>query len=159
MVEHYSSVTPEFLVQTGIRGLICDIDNTLAPYEEAEPDAAALRWFSALREAGIRVAFVSNNSAGRVARYNRSLGYPAFPRSKKPLTGALRRAMAVMGTDVTSTASLGDQLFTDAAAARRCGILTIIVPPIRDRRSLFFRCKRFLERPYLDQYRRLHGIL
>ena len=93
MVEHYSSVTPEFLVQTGIRGLICDIDNTLAPYEEAEPDAAALRWFSALREAGIRVAFVSNNSAGRVARYNRSLGYPAFPRSKKPLTGALRRAM------------------------------------------------------------------
>ena len=158
IVERYSSVTPEFLAASGIRGLICDIDNTLAPYEALDPPPDVVHWCEAMRAAGIRIAFVSNNDETRVARFNRPFGFPAFPRSGKPRTGALRRAMAAMGTDVTSTASLGDQLLTDAAAARRLGMLTIIVPPIRDKKTLFFRLKRWIERPYLTRYYRSHRM-
>ena len=35
----------------GIRALICDIDNTLVPYEEAEPTPAVLRWLKELEQA------------------------------------------------------------------------------------------------------------
>lgn len=154
--EHYYNVTPDLLAQLGISGLICDIDNTLAPYEQPDPTPELMQWFAAMTDAGIRIAFVSNNDASRVERFNRNLGYPAYPKSRKPLTGSVRRAMADMGTDVTTTAVLGDQLFTDAAAGKLCGLTAIIVPPIRDKKTLLFRIKRRLERPYMNLYRRRH---
>ena len=40
MFATYREVTPEFLQQAGIRYLLADIDNTLAPYEQPEPDDA-----------------------------------------------------------------------------------------------------------------------
>ncbi|MBQ1976504.1 MAG: hypothetical protein II227_03590 [Clostridia bacterium] len=64
--------------------------------------------------------------------------------------------MKAMGTDVTNTAVLGDQLLTDALAGKWCGLTVFIVPPIKDKKTFFFRFKRWLERPYLNLYRRRH---
>lgn len=154
--DRYANVTPQLLSGLGIRALICDIDNTLAPYESLDPPQDVLRWCHEMQAEGIRIAFVSNNDAERVERFNRPLGYPAYPKAGKPSGKFLRRAMENMGTDVTETAILGDQLFTDALAGKLCGLTTIIVPPIRDKKTFFFRLKRFLERPYLNEYRRRH---
>ena len=156
MTDRYANVTPELLVQRGIRALICDIDNTLAPYEELDPPQDVVRWCAAMRQAGVRIAFVSNNEAERVERFNRPFGFPAYAKSGKPGGKFILRAMSDMGSDVTSTALLGDQLLTDAAAGKRLGLYVIIVPPIRDKKTLFFRFKRLLERPYIKQYRRRH---
>ena len=38
MFESFSDVTPSFLESIGVRALVIDIDNTLAPYEQDEPD-------------------------------------------------------------------------------------------------------------------------
>ena len=156
LTDHFYNVTPEMLTQMGIRGLICDIDNTLAAYEQPDPPENVLRWCAAMKSAGIRIAFVSNNDAARVQRFNKNLGYPAFPDAKKPFGDGIRRAMHALGTDVTCTAVLGDQLLTDAAAAKREGLMAFIVPPIKDKKTFFFRFKRWLERPYLNLYRRRH---
>ncbi len=159
MTDHFYNVKPDMLVQAGIRGVICDIDNTLATYEEPDPPENVRLWCAGMQAAGIRIAFVSNNDAARVNRFNKDFGFPAFPDAKKPFGDALRRAMEKMGTDVTSTAMLGDQLLTDALAAKREGMMAIIVPPIKDKRTLFFRFKRWLERPYVNMYRRRHSFL
>ena len=159
LTEHYDNVTPDLLAKSGIRGLICDIDNTLATYEQPDPPADVVRWCAGMREAGIRIAFVSNNDAPRVERFNKPFGYPAFAKCRKPFGTFIRRAMEAMGTDVTTTAVLGDQLFTDAAAAKLNGLTAIIVPPIRDKRTMFFRIKRRLEQPYLNKYRRDHTYI
>ncbi len=159
MTARFSNVTPELLQKTGIRALICDIDNTLATYDDPDPPENVRRWCAEMTAAGIKIAFVSNNDAARVARFNRPLGFPAFPEAKKPFGKAILRAMDAMGTDVTSTAVLGDQLFTDALAAKRAGMTAIIVPPIKDKKTLFFRFKRWLEKPYTDEYRRRHTLL
>ncbi len=156
LTDHFYNVTPEMLTKMGIRGLICDIDNTLATYEQPDPPEDVLRWCAAMKAAGIRIAFVSNNDAARVQRFNKNLGCPAFPDAKKPFGDGIRRAMNALGTDVTCTAVLGDQLFTDAMAAKREGLAAFIVPPIKDKRTFFFRLKRWLERPYLNLYRRRH---
>ena len=50
LFERFDQVTPDFLLALGIRGLLIDIDNTLAPYEQPEPDEAILAWFDALRD-------------------------------------------------------------------------------------------------------------
>lgn len=157
MFARYSDISPEFLTELGIRALLIDIDNTLAPYEQAEPDEAIIAWFEGMRAAGISASLISNNHPPRVELFNRSLGLDAYPDSHKPSGKVLRLAMQKMGSDETNTAVIGDQLLTDALAAHRLGLRAIIVPPIKDKTSLFFRFKRWIERPYIKRYKKLHG--
>ena len=153
----YREVTPEFLREIGVSALLIDIDNTLAPYEMADPDDAIRAWFKSLADGGIRAALVSNNHPPRVERFNKTLGLPAFADSGKPGKKRLAEALhAVSGTPET-TAVLGDQLLTDAVFGRSHGMRAIIVPPIYDKRNLFFRTKRLLEIPVIRKYNRLHG--
>ena len=53
-----------------------------------------------------------------------------------------------------AAAVLGDQLLTDSLAAHRAELVSIIVPPIRDRTGAFFRFKRAVERPYIKKFLR-----
>ena len=157
MFEKYSDISAEFLLELGIRALLIDIDNTLAPYEQAEPDEVTAAWFEALRAAGISASLISNNQPPRVELFNRSLGLDAYPDSHKPSGKVLKVAMQKMGSDATNTAVIGDQLLTDALAAHRLGLRAIIVPPIKDKTSLFFKFKRWIERPYIRRYKKKHG--
>ena len=143
-------------MQNGIRALILDIDNTLAPYEEPDPNPRVLAWFSALKEAGIVAAFVSNNDHERVGRFNREIGIPMYPKGKKPLKKFMRRAITDLGVPPSDTAIMGDQIFTDVWAGRNVGIRCIVVPPIKDKTDWFTRFKRLLERPILRYYRKRH---
>lgn len=155
LFERFDQVTPEFLRGIGIRGLLIDIDNTLAPYEQPEPDERIRGWFASLEAAGIRSALISNNHPPRVEQFNATLGLPAYPDSGKPGSRYLLEAMKEMGVTPEETAGLGDQLLTDTLAAHRLDLLSIIVPPIKDKKTLFFRFKRLLEKPFLRRYRRL----
>ena len=153
----YREVTAEFLLEKGIRALLIDIDNTLAPYEQPDPDDNIRAWFESLRENGIRVALVSNNHAPRVERFNQTLGLLAFSDSGKPSRKTLEKAMKALGVTHEETAVLGDQLLTDAYGGKHIGLPAIIVPPIHDKTNPFFRFKRLLARPYIRKYARQHG--
>lgn len=159
MFEAFTDVTPQFLSSLGIKALLIDIDNTLAPYEQAEPDEKILDWFSALRSHGISAALISNNHAPRVELFNGKLGLDAYPDSGKPKSAVLIMAMNKMGVTAEETAGLGDQLLTDTLAVHRLGMPSIIVPPIKDKTNAFFRLKRRLEVPFVRKYRRAHGII
>ena len=152
----FEDVTPEFLSSIGVRALLIDIDNTLAPYEQAEPDERIKNWFSSLEQNGIKAALISNNHPPRVELFNRELGLLAFPDSGKPKSGTLLLAMEKMGVSSDETAGLGDQLLTDTLAVHRLGMPSIIVPPIKDKTNLFFKSKRVLERPYVRKYYKAH---
>ena len=148
----FEGVTVDFLREEGIRFLLVDIDNTLAPYEEQLPSARVRAWVKVLCEDGVRLAFVSNNHAERVELFARELGVPAFADCKKPLRKRPLEIMGQMGASRGETATLGDQVFTDVWCARNLGVRAILVPPIRDKKNLFFRFKRFLEKPILKKY-------
>lgn len=150
----YRDLSPAYLAEQGVRVLLSDIDNTLAPYEQSEPDEALRAWLSDLGAAGITIAFVSNNHAERVELFNRTLGCRAYPDAHKPLKGTLRRAMRELGSTPDTTAILGDQLLTDVLAGKRLGLRAYTVPPIRDKRDPFTRFKRLLERPVFRAYRK-----
>lgn len=152
MFGHFYEITPAFLQSLGISALLCDIDNTLAPYEQAQPDARVTDWLDAMKASGIRVAFVSNNHPPRVEEFNRSLGLSAYADSGKPAKKALLRAMCDLNAQPHETAILGDQLLTDCYAGKHIGILALIVPPIKDKTNLFFRFKRLCERPFIRRY-------
>ena len=150
-------ITPEYIKGKGIDAVILDIDNTLVPYEIAEPTDEVRAWLTALTEAGIKVAFVSNNHAERVEIFNKSLGFPAFPDSGKPFKKACRAAMEAMGSTPDTTAIIGDQVFTDVLAGRNAGLAAaFLVKPIKDKTNLFFKTKRLMEIPVLRKYKRIH---
>ena len=150
-------ITPEYIKEKGVDAVILDIDNTLVPYEIAEPTDEVRAWLTSLSEAGIKIAFVSNNHAPRVELFNKTLGYPAFPDSGKPFKKACRAAMEAMGSKPENTAIIGDQVFTDVLAGRNAGLAcAFLVKPIKDKKNLFFRAKRLLEVPVLKKYKKLH---
>ena len=152
--ERYSDITPEFLLKNGIKTLLLDVDNTLAPYEQPLPDERITSWFDSLKAPGISCALISNNHKERVELFNASLGLLAYYYSKKPGRRTLLFSMEQIGSDLTNTAAIGDQLLTDALGAHRLGIPAFIFPPIRDKKNLFFRFKRMLEKPYIKKYNR-----
>ncbi len=158
MFAHYYDVTPAFLQSIGVRAILCDIDNTLAPYEQPLPDERITAWVQSLHDAGIQIALVSNNHPPRVEEFNRSLGLLAFPDSGKPGKKTLLRAMREMNVTRGETAMLGDQLLTDAYAGLHIGLPALIVPPIKDKTNLFFRFKRLCERPFIRKYAKRHGV-
>ena len=151
----FREVTPDVLAPLGIRALMCDVDNTLVTYDDPKPTPDVLAWFDLLGAAGIKIAFISNNEAARLDLFNSDLGFVAFSNAGKPSTKRYEEAAAALGVTREECAVLGDQLLTDAWAAHRFGVPALIVPPIKDKTSLFFRFKRAVEIPYMKKARKL----
>ena len=147
-------ITPEFLLSIGVHAVLVDIDNTLAPYEAPEPNQAVIDWFAALQANGISAALMSNNDSTRVHRFNQKLRLPAYFDCKKPSTGCYVDVLRRLRHDIAETCVIGDQIFTDVIVGKRLGMRAILVPPIRDKKTFFFRFKRFLERPFIAYYKR-----
>ena len=158
MFRAFDEITPAFLASLGVKAILADIDNTLAPYEQTEPDERIKGWIASLAEAGIGIAFVSNNDWERVELFNRTLGVPAYAKSGKPFKKNLVKAMNDLGGTLETTVMLGDQLLTDALAGHNLGVKCLIVPPIRDKKNAFFKFKRWLEKPVVRRFKRRNGI-
>jgi HAD superfamily phosphatase (TIGR01668 family) len=158
MFRAFDEITPAFLASLGVKAILADIDNTLAPYEQPEPDERIKGWIASLAEAGIGIAFVSNNDWERVELFNRTLGVPAYAKSGKPFKKNLVKAMNDLGGTLETTVMLGDQLLTDALAGHNLGVKCLIVPPIRDKKNAFFKFKRWLEKPVVKRFKRRNGI-
>lgn len=155
----FSDITPEFLKKNNIKTMLIDVDNTLAPYGQAQPDEKILSWLDSLTKNEIGFAFISNNSSDeRIRRFNQNIGAPAFAKSGKPFAGKnIKLALAQLGGEKQSTAFLGDQVFTDVCAGKFNGMRAILVPPIKDKKNAFFRFKRALEKPILNYYFKKHA--
>ena len=147
-------ITPDALTAEGVKALILDIDNTLVTYDDPTPTESVLEWLNSMHNAGIQTAFVSNNHKERVELFCNGLNCYFHADAGKPSRRYMREAMEHMGTDVSNTVCVGDQLFTDVWAGSRCGMRAFLVPPIKDKTTLFFRTKRLLEKPFLRIYRK-----
>lgn len=152
----YRDVTAEWLLAAGVRVLLLDIDNTLAPYEQPDPDSEIVAWLNGLSAAGITAAFLSNNHGERVERFNRALELPVRCGAKKPLPRNAKKLLRALGADRKSAALLGDQIFTDVLCAHLSGIRAFLVPPIKDRTDRGTRFKRQMEKGILKRYYKKH---
>ncbi len=145
-------INADLLVSAGKRGLVFDIDNTVAPYETARPTQEVKDYFSSLVDAGMQIAFVSNNKNTRTDVFNEELGFFCVTDASKPSPKGVLKCIDHMKLEKEQMLLIGDQIFTDCLAAHRAGIECYLVKPIKDKKTLFFRCKRFLEKPFIKIY-------
>ena len=114
VLRSFCDVTPELLKPHGIRCILCDIDNTLVTYDDAVPTEEVVTWLNALKEAGITVIFLSNNTDERVRIFADPLANPWYAPAGKPLTKTAKKALQENGFTLDETAVLGDQIFMSA---------------------------------------------
>ncbi len=152
LLNSVKDLTPEFLSQYGIKGIIFDLDETLAPRHKEGPGEDILAHIELLKKAGISMALVSNSPRDRVADFNKDMQISIFPNAQKPRVKVLRRAVKVMGYEPYQIAMVGDQIFTDVLAGNRLHLFTVMVAPLEDRQTKFFRFKRRMEKIILRHF-------
>lgn len=141
------------MYRNGYRAIIFDIDNTLVKHK-ADQTAQSLAFLSNLLDMGYSVLFMSNGSERRVKSFADPVNMNYLYRAGKPNPANYRKAMKMLGSDVTDTLFVGDQLFTDILGANRAGIHSVLVRPIDRHEDIQIVIKRFFEQFVLAAYKR-----
>jgi hypothetical protein len=143
------------LKQQNVRGIICDLDNTLVSAKTPHATPELVSWLNKVREEGFKVVILSNNNLGRVGKFAEPLGIPFVHAARKPIGSAFRKALRKLDLEPQEAVVVGDQLVTDMLGGRRVGLHTILVSPIdRSEDGLFTRLNRMIERIALYRLRR-----
>jgi len=125
-----SQIDPVELRARGIRGAICDLDNTLVGFRSLIPLEEDAAWVRRAHAAGVQVAVLTNNGTPWASQVAKDLGVPCIPRARKPLPNGFRRAVKVLELEPKEVVVIGDQLFTDVLGAKLAGLEVILVDPL-----------------------------
>jgi putative phosphatase len=125
-----TQIDPRELRARGIRGAIVDLDNTLVGFRTLVPLEEDAAWVRQAKEAGVRVAVLTNNGTPWASQVAQGLDVPCIPRARKPLPHGFRRALAVLELRADEAVVIGDQLFTDVLGAKLAGLEVILVDPL-----------------------------
>lgn len=140
------------LKNSGIKLLLFDIDNTLAPYYEKRADKKIVELLNYLKESGFRIGLLSNGKQERVKEFNRDFNVLAFHKSGKPGTKKLRKAIRKLKRKENETAIIGDQIFTDVLCANLAGAYSILVKQMSAKDEWITKIKRGVEKKVVAYY-------
>ncbi len=144
-------VTPDFLKERNLKGLILDIDNTLIGHNVPMPDDKVMAHLRLLEKEGIKLCVVSNNRYERVKNFSEKIGVKFFVHDAlKPKARGYDLASKEMGLDKKEIGAVGDQIFTDVWGAKRAGCFAILTKPLhKGGEGFLIAVKRILEKPFL----------
>lgn len=150
-IESIEKLSAEFFKERGIKAVALDIDNTLVTPHTPHPDERAKKFVDELLTAGIKVCYISNNKKARIDEFNSHKLFAVW-RAGKPLTYSYKRALKHFGIKKEEMAAVGDQIYSDIMGARRAGLYTVLVRPIKiGGEGWFVWLKRKLEKRVLKK--------
>lgn len=156
MRESIYELGPGMFTERGIRLILLDVDNTLAPYTVHEAPEALRAWVQTMLRGGLELYILSNNKGDRPETFASALGLPYRKRSRKPFTGTAREIMTERRCAPSRTALIGDQVYTDVLCAKRCGAYAVLVKPIAFN-HFWLRLRYWAEAPFRLGYRFRRG--
>jgi HAD superfamily phosphatase (TIGR01668 family) len=132
-VKHLLDIDLDYLWQSGIRGMVFDLDNTITPWHVYDPDPDMVAWFGQLQKRGFGACILSNSMPARVQAICTWLNIPVLGNSKKPARSGFFRACQLLNLPPEQLAMVGDQLLTDIYGGNKAGFFTILTEPLADR--------------------------
>lgn len=128
-----SQINVTMLKRSGVKYVICDLDNTLVPHFTKLPNNRCIHFFKSLHDNGIKVFIVSNNSKRRVERFCNMIDVDDFIyKAKKPFIYKINKLIKKYNIFLEDVLVIGDQFITDILMANRCGFKSILVLPLVD---------------------------
>lgn len=152
MKENIYQLTPRMFTNRGIRFIILDVDNTIAPYTLDKALPRLIAWAEGMKDAGLELFILSNNKGERPAIFAQALGLEYVKRARKPFTRRAREVLAEKGYTPAEAALIGDQVYTDVLCAKRLGALAVLVHPI-EFSNPFLKLRYQLEFPFRLKYK------
>lgn len=140
------SIDYESLKNSGIKCLIFDLNNTIAPLSEPVPNATLKDLFAYLESMKFKLVILSNSGKMRVAPFKEKLNVDASFKSHKPSRKKYQKILELYHLQVHEVASIGDQLLTDILGANRMGFTSILVNPISNQDYLGTQIHRLIEK-------------
>ncbi|MBQ3022059.1 MAG: YqeG family HAD IIIA-type phosphatase [Clostridia bacterium] len=149
--DNITDVSPSYLKEKGVSGIILDIDNTLIGHNVPVPDEKVLSHLRLFESEGLKLCVVSNNEYDRVKNFAEKIEVEYFVhKALKPRALGYNLASKEMGLQMNEIAAIGDQIFTDVWGAKRAGCFAILTKPLHSGGEGFFiALKRILEKPFL----------
>ncbi|MDN7240409.1 YqeG family HAD IIIA-type phosphatase [Planococcus sp. N028] len=145
-VKKVSDIKPEQLLEKNIKGIITDLDNTLVEWDRPDATPLLIEWLKSMKDAGIQVVIVSNNSEMRVKSFADPLEIPFIYQARKPMGRAFRKALKIMEVKRENVVVIGDQMLTDIFGGNLNKLHTILVLPVAKSDGFFTRINRVVER-------------
>lgn len=144
--KHVSDINIKLLRKLNIKGIILDIDDTLAPHKCSTPDAKALKWVNLLKENNTKLILVSNNFKNRVRKFAKKLDLPYVYMGLKPLSYGIKKAIKFLDLSPEEVIMVGDQIFTDIIGANFLKLKSILVDPVSKSKTMLLKIKRYFEK-------------
>jgi len=142
----FTEITPEMIKSDGGKGILIDLDDTLAPRNMPVCNETVKNWVKKVKESGLFICIVSNNHKKRTTLYANSLDIAFIYNAFKPMQFCVKRAMNVLNLNADEIIFIGDQLMTDMKAAKNVGIKGYLVDPINLKSGIMIKIKRIIEK-------------
>ena len=133
------------LKKNGIKCLLFDLDNTIAPYKTLEPDTKVKELFANLSN-DFKIIIISNSNKNRLRPFKEKLNVDTAYSSKKPFKFKYKKILEIYKFKIDEIACIGDQLLTDTLGANRMGFTSILVNRVAKYETIFTRFNRFFEK-------------
>lgn len=140
------------LKNAGIKLIIFDLDNTIAPISASNPSKKLKDLIEEVKKLGMKPIIMSNSGKSRVEPFKDELYVDSAYHSAKPLKRKYKRILELYDVKPSEVAAIGDQLLTDVFGANRMGITSILVNPISTQDLKWTKINRFFERLIIKHF-------
>lgn len=134
------------LYELGIRFLMFDLDNTIAPFNVKECTDETKRLFAMLQKKGMKTIIFSNSPKSRIEPFAKELDIEFVSCARKPNSKKFLSTLKKYHFNVNEAAIIGDQLYTDIEGGNNVGILTVLVDPVSSYDPIWTKFARRMER-------------
>ncbi|MGB4626366.1 MAG: YqeG family HAD IIIA-type phosphatase [Erysipelotrichaceae bacterium] len=142
------------LKDRGIKCLIFDLDNRLAPLCSNKPCKELKELFAHLNDFDFKMIILSNSGQKRVSPFKEELNIDSAYRACKPFSFKYKKILKIYKYQETEVACIGDQILTDIYGANKMGFTSIFVEQLTPDTFIGTKINRFFERIILNSLRK-----
>lgn len=154
ILDRVTQINIEKLKQLDVKGILLDIDNTLAIHDNPNPYKGISEWIENMKLNRVPMFLISNNYHPRVEKFANIVGLGYIAQGYKPLRRNILKACKEINLPPEKVCIVGDQIFTDVWGGNLSKLKTILVMPFETKKeeNLLFKLKRKIENVYIRKY-------
>ncbi len=147
------TINYDTLLSRGIKCLLFDLDNTIAPLKEKTPNEKVKTLFQELKEKGFHLILFTNSPKMRARPFKDGLEIDCCSCARKPSPKKFLSVMKIYKYNFSEVAIIGDSMMDDIAGGNEVGITTILVNPLAKREYPIAWLKRKREKKIVKKLR------